>query len=107
MMSALIPFISIYQKDINQSQFEISLGDKILICTADGFEWVDRDTLPAHHKHAKCPLCYLPDDYALVAVPTDHIENYLIFERREWHVVKQLALSFTSTSPPSRAPPAV
>jgi len=74
LLNALLPFYAAYDAESIAAKLsekaatqELStlLGDKILICTGDGFKWVTRDALqsgeeqPAQHPRMKCPLCYL------------------------------------------------
>jgi hypothetical protein len=61
-LSALLPFFAIY----NPSGHAVSaFGERILICSGDGFRWVKLSDLqngrekPAPHSGDKCPLCYM------------------------------------------------
>ena len=70
MTSVLLPFFAFYQKVENStlpsaSSITAFLGEKILICTGDGFAFVKLSDLAAgkipvkQHKEFFCPLCYL------------------------------------------------
>tara|TARA_R110002124_G_scaffold118684_6_gene276197 strand:+ start:155 stop:595 length:441 start_codon:yes stop_codon:yes gene_type:complete len=74
LLNALLPFYAAYDTETlavklaakaESQTLSALLGDKILICTGDGFQWVSRDDLqngqeqPAQHPRLKCPLCYL------------------------------------------------
>ena len=74
LLNALLPFYAAYDTETlavklaakaESQTLSALLGDKILICTGDGFKWVTRDDLqngqeqPAQHPRLKCPLCYL------------------------------------------------
>jgi hypothetical protein len=55
LLAVLLPFYATYQVSDKQSIF----GDKILICTAEGFRWINAgDELPAGKRH-ECPVCVL------------------------------------------------
>ncbi|TNE31394.1 MAG: hypothetical protein EP349_04075 [Alphaproteobacteria bacterium] len=74
LLNALLPFYATYDSEALAAKLaaksetqELSalLGEKVLICTGDGFKWVKRADLqngeeqPAQHPRLKCPLCYL------------------------------------------------
>lgn len=68
-MSVFLPFFAVYSipsasaaLENNQSSL---FGDKILICTKNGFKWVswedleDEEHTPEPTKHFKCAVCYV------------------------------------------------
>ena len=66
-ISTLTPFFAVYNLEPeNKAIVELSkiFGGKILICSSDGFKWVNVVDLENENKHApnnnyKCPLCYI------------------------------------------------
>lgn len=68
-MNVFLPFFAIYntpsEQAIGQKELSSLFGEKILICTTDGFKWVTWEELrnqkhrPTPGDHYKCPLCYL------------------------------------------------
>lgn len=71
LISVIVPFFAVYNLqgggDNAEQESELSalFGDKILICTADGFKWVSIADLetnqeqPEPHHDYKCGICYL------------------------------------------------
>ncbi len=67
LLHAVLPFFALYQlpQTGGPAQASSVFGDKILICTAEGFQWVAWEDLqsgkvrPEPHPDYKCPLCYL------------------------------------------------
>lgn len=69
-LHAVMPFFALYdlsptsvtQAEKNGFSF---FGEKLFICTSDGFRWVDAKDLasgkahPKPHSDYKCPLCYV------------------------------------------------
>lgn len=65
LLHLLLPFFAAYQiPAAAQAQMTSPFGDKILLCTAEGFRWVKWEDLqsgkekPQPHKQYRCPLCY-------------------------------------------------
>lgn len=71
-LSTMLPFLAVYDlsqvqaEEFSQSTSTSSLmGTKILICTPEGFKWVEVEDLQKHkeqqdpHSEMKCALCYL------------------------------------------------
>lgn len=91
LLNALLPFYALYsveaaqsallaQQQAKQTQDEASLfGDKVFICTADGFKWVSWAELqnsqkqPKEHPQYKCALCYVAAQSTHTALPTGAI----------------------------------
>ncbi len=66
LLNALLPFFAVYNLPSPPSvkQADALFGEKILICTGDGFKWVTWKELLKERRHQsashyKCPLCYL------------------------------------------------
>lgn len=67
LLNTLLPFYAVYQLPQNSDKGQISslFGDKIFLCTAEGFLLVDREDLddtnklPAPHAQYQCVLCYV------------------------------------------------
>ena len=63
-LNALLPFFAIYNTTgLTANSVKSAFGDRILICTGDGFRWIDRKDVSKQvpHKpgtHAECALCY-------------------------------------------------
>lgn len=73
--SAVSPLFVSYAKTPDESVF----GERILICTAKGFEWVkvgeaSEDGSGKEERHLKCALCYAHKQYVL----DWHIASYSI-----------------------------
>lgn len=96
-----LPFHAVYAAPISQTQAERSalLGDKLLLCTADGFKWVSWADLqeaehePAEHQNFECALCFAhshfgkhiyADGYSLV-MPTRSAGNQISHVRQAVH----------------------
>lgn len=114
LLSATLPFFASY--NISSSNLDTSLfGDKILICTVDGFKWVNledlqNDDLPKAHPDYECALCvvasndskdYAPSKVSNFAYHINYksIKYYSVSSYQE----QQLYLS----SNHSRAPPTI
>ena len=63
--STLLPFFATYNDTATPSKLAAIFGEKVLICTGEGFAWVKWTDLLAgktpvkQHKGYFCPLCYL------------------------------------------------
>lgn len=61
----LLPFAAIYQVPLTQNTAKMAslFGDKVLLCTSDGFRLVSWDDIASgkfkqkEHKRYQCPLC--------------------------------------------------
>ncbi len=89
LMNVMLPFFVVY--DVQQalasgsaesSSEEMSslFGEKVLICTSDGFKWVSWEDLqngkeqPKPHPQYQCALCYVAAHGIKNAVPAQEIE---------------------------------
>ena len=65
LLNAFLPFYATYAMPFASGKpLSAPFGEKILICTADGFKWVTWAELQKQSGHGpashyKCPLCYL------------------------------------------------
>ena len=66
----LVPFFAVYGVSASHVQAALAnpemFGDKVLICTSNGFEYVSWESLAedenirnSQHKNMKCPTCYV------------------------------------------------
>lgn len=64
MLNALLPFFAVHRLPANAAHLSSAFGEKILICTGEGFKWVNLADLqsgkekPKPHANDKCPLCF-------------------------------------------------
>lgn len=65
-ISTMIPFFAVYDSSPSDTAKKIAslFGDKILICTGDGFKLIDLADIETEQKnlpqdHYKCPLCFI------------------------------------------------
>ena len=63
LLNALLPFFATYELP-QEGDVPSIFGDKILLCTAEGFTWVSRSDLqkqehPQPHPDYECALCYV------------------------------------------------
>ena len=66
LLQLTLPFFALYsvpQSAQAAEQIRGLFGDKILICTQEGFRWISPETLaehpPAPHEKTQCALCYV------------------------------------------------
>ncbi len=116
LLNVLLPFFAVYDVSNHQAfakEKSSLFGEKVLICTGDGFKWVKWEDLQRDKEkhnppsHYQCALCYVaahglkdvvtPDAITLASVAT-HNSRYVIYDYRP------LAF-YLHSSPPSRAPP--
>lgn len=116
LLNAVMPFFAVYDVASHQAfAKEISslFGEKVLLCTADGFKWVKWEDLQSGKEkhnpasHHKCPLCYLaahgvknlitPSAIALASVESS-ASRYMVYDHRPADFCLQSPLH-------SRAPP--
>jgi hypothetical protein len=124
-MNVLLPFYAVYtlpaanasDSAISTQHLNALFGDKILICTEQGFQWVDVDALekgeakPPLHKQLKCPVCYA----SAFGVKDGIVPLKPVIELRERVAVVQPFILADESFPPqwrghsiaSRAPPAL
>lgn len=64
LLYTLLPFFAVYSIPAESKQLSSVFGEKVLICTTEGFKFVtwqelaDKNNLPKQHPDVKCPLCY-------------------------------------------------
>ncbi|MCE3232229.1 MAG: hypothetical protein K0R98_486 [Rickettsiaceae bacterium] len=65
-VNIMLPFYAIYSLPANDTkQLSSIFGDKVLICTSDGFKWFSWEDIqsgkekPKTHEQIKCPVCYV------------------------------------------------
>ena len=113
-INTILPFFAVYNVAANEASHVSSLfGEKILICSGEGFRWVKLADLqsgkekPKPHSGDQCPLCYAANHglkaitlAALFIVPAADRSDAPIF------ISYQLPLSFHLASAlNARAPP--
>ncbi|MCC7260044.1 MAG: DUF2946 family protein [Alphaproteobacteria bacterium] len=77
LLQALLPFAAVYQPvpDATTAERAALFGDKLLICSAEGFRWVRTQDLAEGKAHPqtssdyKCPLCYIAANGLAVTPP--------------------------------------
>jgi len=58
------------------------IGNKVLLCTTEGYKWVSLDTLseqspaPESSGHYKCPLCFLQIDKSITVIDSAKLGFY-------------------------------
>lgn len=107
LMNAIIPFFAVYNlqqtttakpNQFTAAQNSSLFGDKVLICTADGFKWISWKNLqngkeqPKQHPHYKCPLCYVAAHGTKQLLPSQNITIAYI------PAIKQLTYVILTTS---------
>ncbi len=60
--SVMLPFFATYNLSSDKEVSSI-FGEKVLICTADGFKWISLEDakngeFPNKHDNVKCPVCF-------------------------------------------------
>lgn len=121
LLNALLPFFAVYNVQDghdNQSaarQMASLFGEKVLICTSDGFKWVkwadiEKEGKPHKPSNYQCGICYLaahgtkdfttPSAVALAYNTEASSAGYTIYEYRRAAFHTQLPFS-------GRAPPAI
>ena len=115
LLNVVLPFFAVYNVPhaTALAQNSAIFGEKILICTSDGFRWATWQEIQQKDGHSsashyKCPLCYLAahglKDFTAPASPIwDHGRYRASFTN--YHLAYSYA--FTRIWPPftSRAPP--
>jgi len=68
----LLPFFASYGIGLAQASEQNPFGNKVLLCTSEGYKWVSLENLPGQapapdsSKHYECPLCFLQLDKPVV-----------------------------------------
>ncbi len=85
LLQVLLPFFATYQLPQAQGVAQLSkvLGEKILICSGEGFRWakwedlVNEKTKPQPHTKYKCPTCYVAahNTFTAKAMPALHVPD--------------------------------
>lgn len=121
-VNILLPFAAVYNPSSAQAAQKIEksalFGEKILICTADGFKWVTWEELeqkqgkhpgPGEKQHYECPLCYIAAHATKDFLPaTQVIFTYTITEKQQARLNFSddvLQSRFSAYAYQSRAPP--
>ena len=117
LLNVMMPFFAVYNVEHPSPAKEISslFGEKVLICTGDGFKWVKwADLESGKEKHApsshyKCPLCYLaahglkdftaPGTIGLAYNGSATDPGYITYDH--WLIVFRLQSPFASRAPPA------
>ncbi len=104
LVQTLLPFFATYAVSLQgDKSIDSIFGDKILLCTAEGFRLVDISELDEHEGESheyQCPLCYVAAHYQViepVQLASDLVVMALteqeivyttedkLFPRRLWH----------------------
>lgn len=115
LLNAFLPFFAVYDTPKLPPAKEMSslFGDKVLICTGDGFQWVTWEELQkqgSRHESSryKCGLCYLAahglkDLLTPASVTLARVEENgkAVAIRGDHSAALTLALAFASRAPPS------
>lgn len=112
--NALLPFFAVYDapSQATASTTSSPFGDKLLICSGDGFKWIKRaDAGKQEHNtpsHFKCALCYLAahglKDATLPVGATlaqTHADRALAIARGDTSAAHSVTLAFASRAPPA------
>lgn len=117
LLSAVVPFYATYAAPasaVTQPTDSSPFGDKILLCTANGFSWVSIADLkdgkaPQPDPGYKCPLCYLAGKG--IALSSTQMEpGHWLFVQRYREPVRYIVQRHSLhppfwTVPSGRAPP--
>lgn len=116
LLNALLPFFAVYDIPHQSAAKEMSslFGEKVLICTGDGFKlvtWADLESGKEKHNpssHYKCPLCYVAAHGMKDMVTPDAVTLASIEISASGHAIYDYRLSALTlqSSFSSRAPPA-
>jgi hypothetical protein len=115
LLNALLPFFAVYEIPHQSSPKEMSslFGEKVLICSGDGFKWVtwaDLESGKEKHtpsSHYKCPLCYVAAHGMKDMVTPDAVTLASIEAADSVHAIYdyQPAAFYLQSPFSSRAPP--
>ena len=114
-LGSLLPFLAAFPSTISTLS-PTSFGDKILICTVDGYQWIDKDDwdkgkIPAPSNHIKCPVCVLTA-FGSTLLPAPSLPTItVVFDTNDISYSVVDSVDFIRTdfllSPPSHAPPTI
>ena len=111
-INALIPFYAKYNPPTAQTELSSIFGDKVLICTKNGFEWVSINdfasgkAIPEQHEDIQCALCYM-SAAAKYFPPVQEKQLFAIKQQYIFALLENItiATNYRQFIPPSRAPP--
>lgn len=113
--NALVPFFAVYNLPTDNTeakQLSSVFGEQILICTGDGFKWVNLADLqsgkeqPNPHPDYKCPLCYVASHglkspaVASVVIAYHHASNHPILAYDPPRISLRLISPLSARAPP-------
>ena len=112
------PFLANYDpQSLKASTKEISsvFGDKILICTNDGFKWISTEDIqtgkeiPQKHKKYQCALCFITKNTSINSYLTIQLYTAVEFPPEKIYSPRPFLENYKDSdylySFPSRAPP--
>jgi len=116
LVSVMLPFFATYNISANAGDETSSIfGDKILICTASGFKWIDIDDLDSEpedsHKNFECPLCFAAaqNNKDFTINPSSELAYYAALKKSIFNISKgEFHKNITlSRANQTRAPPPI
>lgn len=113
MLATLLPFYAYYGNTLPTDTSNNLFGEKILICTAEGFKWIGVNELEENapeidHSKFECPLCVVASsDHKAIRTITDAFVSPITYRHYGYEVTDR----YTYTQPTGyhfsvRAPPA-
>jgi hypothetical protein len=117
-VNVMLPSYAVYnlpEKSATAKEMSSLFGDKVLICTSDGFKWFSWEDIqsgkaqPKTHSQIKCPVCYVAVHSLKHTLPQQNVElaYNAVIQTFKFHILqsdvftKQLFLKGRL----SRAPP--
>lgn len=115
LFNALLPFFAVYQAPANGAKLSAVFGEKMLLCTGDGFKLVSWDDLANGkeksnpHKKFQCALCYVAAHGTGVAAmapevadqPAEIVQLAAFYSKEDSLPPERLWQSRHTRSPPS------
>lgn len=102
-INAVIPFFATYNLPHTSSNTNKELssifGSKLLICTSEGFKWVNLEDVqngnaPKPHPEFKCPLCYVAVRGLFIqAQPAAQIADLLVMRSIRFHLDADISIT--------------
>lgn len=120
LVNVMLPFFATYSLPVNSSesltktQLSSLFGDKILICTENGFEWVsikdiESGKVPDTHSDIKCPVCFVAGNNHKALGSSGHFSLAYAPYSNTVEIFQLVSFSFNhfdfKESHPTRAPP--
>jgi hypothetical protein len=115
LLAVMLPFFAVYDTSTVSDESASIFGDKILICTNSGLEWVtladlaDKEHNPETPSHVKCPVCFFASYHAGNA----DMQHSIVVEYHAASVAKlafvdvhRATSTLVSSAHQTRAPPA-